>query len=191
MTTTLLLSVALVPKLCTTMSVTSTTLRIGSRTPFTRRRRHLIVRELWWYAPNLRWCNVSAMQSLQRGFHSLATLVTVNSVSYQGSKSTRMIFFSAAPDEDASAGAQSSPWVFPFLPVVGASEESNLQCQKIILQCQLVCPLTSSKHEKRQMVRRLVLIWHPDKAVFMQRDSKVCHEVCLFLNELRERSSLL
>ena len=100
-------------------------------------------------------------------------------------------FVSDAPDEDASAGVQSSPWVFPFVPVAGASEESNLQCQKIIAQCQLVCPLTSSKHEKRQMVRRLGVNWHPDKAALMQRDSKMCQEVFAFLNELRERSSML
>jgi hypothetical protein len=100
-------------------------------------------------------------------------------------------FVSDAPDEDASAGVQSSPWVFPFVPVAGASEESNLQCQKIIAQCQFVCPQTSSKHDKRQMVRSLVLNWHPDRSALMQRDSKVCQEVFVFLNELREKSSLL
>jgi hypothetical protein len=100
-------------------------------------------------------------------------------------------FVSDAPDEDASAGVQSSPLVFPCVPVAGASEESNLQCRKIIAQCQFVCTPTSSKHEKRQMVRRLVLNWHPDKSVLMQRDSKVCQEVCAFLTELREKSSLL
>jgi len=75
--------------------------------------------------------------------------------------------------------------------VVGANEESNLECHKIILRCQSVCPQTSSKHEKRDMLRRSVLNWHPDKTGYMQRDSKVCQEVFAFLNELRERFSML
>ena len=87
MTTTLLLIAALVSKSCTTMSGTSTTLRIGGRTLITRRRRHLTVRGLWWYVAKLRWRNLSAVQSLQLGFHSLA-----NSVSYQGISCTPMSF---------------------------------------------------------------------------------------------------
>jgi hypothetical protein len=100
-------------------------------------------------------------------------------------------FVSDAPDEYASAGVQSSPLVFPCVPVAGASEESNLHCRRIIAQFQLVCTRTSSKQENRQMVRRLVFNWHPDRAVLMQRDSKVSREVCAFLTDLCEKSSLL
>ena len=99
-------------------------------------------------------------------------------------------FSSGAPDADASAGAQSSPWVFPSLPVAGASTDINLILENIIRQCQLVYPPTSSKDEKRKMVKRLLVNWHPDKATFMRRDSKVCHEVFLFLQRLRESLSL-
>jgi hypothetical protein len=99
-------------------------------------------------------------------------------------------FSSGAPDADASAGAQSSPWVFPSLPVAGASTESNLIVENIIRQCQLVYPPTSSKDEKRKMVKRLLVNWHPDKAILMRRDSKVCHEVFVFLQRLREILSL-
>jgi hypothetical protein len=99
-------------------------------------------------------------------------------------------FSSGAPDADASAGAQSSPWVFPSLPEAGATMDSNAILQNIIRQCQLVYPPTSSKDEKRKMVKRLLVNWHPDKATFMRRDSKVCHEVFLFLQRLRESLSL-
>ena len=97
---------------------------------------------------------------------------------------------SGAPDADAPAGAQSPPWVFPSLPLPSASAESNIIVENIIRQCLLVCPPTSSKDEKRKMLKRLVVIWHPDKAVFMKCDSKVCHDVTLFLHGLRERLSL-
>jgi hypothetical protein len=100
-------------------------------------------------------------------------------------------FVSDASDEYAPAGVQSSPLVFPCVPVAGASEESNLHCRRIIAQFQLVCTRTSSKQENRQMVRRLVFNWHPDRAVLMQRDSKVSREVCAFLTDLWHKSSLL
>jgi hypothetical protein len=100
-------------------------------------------------------------------------------------------FVSDASDEYSSAGVQSSSLVFPCVPVEGASEESNLHCRRIIAQFQLVCTRTSSKLENRQMVRRLVFNWHPDRVVLMQRDSKVSQEVCAFLTDLCEKSFLL
>ena len=98
-------------------------------------------------------------------------------------------FSSAAPDADASAGAQFSPWVFPSLLEAGATMESNAIMQKIIRQFHLVYLPTSSKDEKRKMVKRLIVNWHPDKPTMMRCESKVCHEV-FFLMRLRDSLSL-
>ena len=95
-----------------------------------------------------------------------------------------------APDVDASAGAQFSPWVFPPLPLPRARAEATSIAANIIQQCQLVCPTTSSNDEKRKMVKRLLVTWHPDKAVLMQRDCTVCHDVFVFLTRLRDLSCL-
>ena len=99
-------------------------------------------------------------------------------------------FSSGAPDADASAGAQSSPWVFPPVLEAGATTESHAILQNIMKQCQLVYPLTSSKEEKRKMVKRLLFNWHPDKATVMGVDSKVCNEVTRWLLRLLHSVSL-
>ena len=65
-----------------------------------------------------------------------------------------------------------------------ATTESHAILQNIMKQCHLVYPLTSSKEEKRKMVKRLVFNWHPDKATVMGVDSKVCNEVTRWLLRL-------
>ena len=92
MTTTLWPPAALVPMSCTTMSGTSTTLRIGGRTLTTRKARYLPVRGPWWFVAKPRWANISAMQSPQLGLHSPATPVNQHVASYQGSSCTLMTF---------------------------------------------------------------------------------------------------
>jgi hypothetical protein len=72
----------------------------------------------------------------------------------------------------------------------GATTESHTILQNIMKQCQLVYPLTSSKAEKRKMVKRLVFNWHPDKATVMGVDSKVCNEVTRWLLRLLDIVSL-
>jgi len=97
---------------------------------------------------------------------------------------------SFAPDADAPAGVQSPLWAFPDLPLPGVGEESNIIVEKIVRHCRLVCPPTSSKDEKRKMLKRLVVIWHPDKAVFSHCGRQVCLEVTVFLTGLLDRLSL-
>ena len=99
-------------------------------------------------------------------------------------------FSNDAADANASAGAQASPWVFPSVLEAGATTESHAILQNIMKQCQLVYPLTSSKEEKRKMVKRLIFNWHPDKAIVVGVDSKVCNEVTRWLLRLLDSVSL-
>lgn len=90
-------------------------------------------------------------------------------------------FVSDASDEYSSAGVQSSSLVFRCVPVEGASEET-------------ICSVGKSSRSFSWFAHghrpRLVFNWHPDRAVLMQRDSKVSQEVCVFLTDLCEKSPL-
>ena len=97
---------------------------------------------------------------------------------------------SSAPDANAPVGVQSLAWAFPELPLPGVSEESNTIVENIVRHCRLICPPTSSKDEKRKMLKGLLVIWHPDKAVFNHCDIRVCSEVTVFLTSLLDRLSL-
>ena len=85
---------------------------------------------------------------------------------------------------------QSPAWVFPELPLPGVSEESNTIVENIVRQCRLICPPTSSLDEKRKMLKGLLAIWHPDKAVFNHCDIRVSSEVIVFLTSLLDRLAL-
>ena len=85
---------------------------------------------------------------------------------------------------------QQSEWVFLSVEAPTAAARTEYIVQNTIRQCKLVCPSSSSRDEKAEMLQRLLCKWHPAQGVHQPYDSSTRKEVFLWLQQLRKFSSL-
>ena len=94
------------------------------------------------------------------------------------------------PADATAVCQQQSEWVFPPVEASTAAAQSKYILKNIICQCELVCPSSSSRDEKDEMLQRLLFMWNPDNGLHPTHNGEIASEVYLWLQRLRESLSL-
>ena len=93
------------------------------------------------------------------------------------------------PADATAVCQQQSQWVFPPVEAATAAAQSKYIMKHIIFQCQLVCPSSSSRNAKDEMLQGLLFRWDPENGLYPPCNHEIAQEVYSWLQRLRESLS--